>query len=343
MNKIIQILNLDGNHKNFTSLEDIIQKLKKIKIYSIKNWLKNTIDILEKKDIETYLYILFLFNKHIKLDIVGFNQLKDFYKLIKIKPYKFTDVKPLGVDYLVNYINTNYFTNLTSHDLQKYYKIAICEIKDLESKKYTSIGKNIPFHLFIKEFKKCLEQIDLFFCNGKNKIIVKETNKVGSFTVEIVNNYPVFYIYKFAENMNIHDYISTAIHEYVHFLQFLNGNKLNYFISELVLEGFAHYVEEKMLGIIPNMEYSYKRDTLLRLYRYKLIYEFHTNIITAEQMKKYYIKLMEKNEGMIEYYYSLINPRKMIYFLGKKMFQEKQFDWKKATIKGAVYQAKILK
>lgn len=336
MDNIIQIL----NNKKFTTLDDIIQKLKNVKINNlyVKKWLKNTINTLEKKDIDTYLYILFTFNKSIKLNITGFNQLKDFYKLIQLKPNNYINVKPLGVDYLTNYINTNYFTNLTTNDLEKYYKMAIKEIKELENKKYKNIGKEIPFHLFLKEFKKCLINIDKFFCNGKNKIIVKETNKVGTFSVI----YPVFYVYKFAENMNMHNYISTAVHEYVHFLQLHTKNKMKYFISELVLEGFSHYIEEKMLNVIKDIEYSYKQDTLLRLYRYKLIYEFHTNKITTEQMKKEYLNLMGEYEGIIEYYYSLINPRKMIYYIGKKMFQEKEFDWKKATIKGAVYQAKIL-
>lgn len=282
---------------------------------------KEIIKILEPKDFSTLLYVMYLpkkyFNKlskelNIKIDPL----LIDFLNSLKIKiDYTVEPINPIGIKGLIEY------TGFNEKILADIYKYSLSEIKKIKLVKKRS-GKPFKTMKNLKDFiiKKTDEYQDILDVTKKIKI-KKFGTEIFPSTFRVNDKYE----YIINKNLDLNTFYpqdtpSILIHELTHLQQY-KGKDL-FLPPTLVYEGFAHYFEEFCLNIIPDMEPSYSREAMLRLVRYKALYEFHTSKINKLDIYCQFMNFTTPDEAKIEFEGCLISPYKMNYLIGKYLFKK---------------------
>ena len=276
------------------------------------------IKILEPKDFSTLLYLpkknISKLSKELNIKIDPL--LIDFFKSLKIKvSYSIEPIKPIGLKGLIKYLGFD------EKMLKEIYEYSLMEIKKT---KIIKERKGKPFGTFNNLKKYIEEKIDLY----QDILDVNQKIKIRKFKKEIfpstfrVNNKNDLII---SENLDLNSFYpqdapSVLIHELTHLQQF-KGKDL-FLPPILVYEGFAHYFEEFARDKIPDMEVSYSREKMLRLVRYKALYEFHTGKIDKLDIYCQFAEFTTPDEAKIEFEGCLINPYKMYYLIGKYLFKK---------------------
>lgn len=310
-------------------MEEVIKLLGKFEsidkiILSLKNKgpdYQEIIKILEPKDFSTLLYLVYLPKNafyrlskdlNIKIDPL----LIDYFNSLKIKvKYSIEPVKPIGIKGLVKY------TGFNEKMLYDIYEYALSEIKKI---KLVKEHHGEPFKTMknLKDFiiQKTDEYQDILGVPKKIKI-KKFSTEIFPSTFRVNKN--MEYIINKKLDLNTfypQDAPSVLIHELTHLQQF-KGKDL-FLPPILIYEGFAHYFEEFARDIIPDMEPSYSREAMLRLVRYKALYEFHTGKINKLDIYCQFMSMTTPDEAKIEFEGCLISPYKMNYLIGKYLFKK---------------------
>jgi hypothetical protein len=204
--------------------------------------------------------------------------------------------------------------------LKEIYKYVLKEIRKikLEKPKDKSFGTEEKFKKYVLD--KTYEVQDTLGFEKKIKIR-KFKSRLFSSTISVNNDFE--YIYnKNIDFKEFHpsEFISTIVHELIHLQQYKGDNL--FLPPPMIYEGFAHYFEEFARDKIENMELSYQRDALLRLVRYKVLYEFHTGMIGKYDIYCQFADFLPSYNAKIEYQGCLINPYKMLYVIGKYLFKK---------------------
>jgi hypothetical protein len=290
------------------------------------------VKILEPKDFSTMLYLLYLpkknFNKFSKeLNIKIDPLLIDFFKSLKIKiKYTVEPIKPIGLKGLSKYLGFD------EKLLKEIYKYSLTEIKKT---KLLKERKGPAFKTFNNLKKYIEEKFEIY----QDILGVYQKVKIRKFKKEIfpstfrVNKENDVIISKYLDLNTFYpqDAPSVLIHELTHLQQFKGDNL--FLPPTVIYEGFAHYFEEFAHDIIPDMEPSYSREKMLRLVRYKALYEFHTGKIDKLDIYRQFMAFTTPDEAKIEFEGCLISPYKMNYLIGKYLFKKYTKGDKKLVMK----------
>lgn len=331
-------------------INTIKNNYKKIPKFPLRNELfESIIYSLETKDINTLLLVIDIYEKYNKIN----DALKDLdFKKVKVNKLIYDVIKKMvenysvniklekviipvgGIKYIQGYLFNENIYRISEKELMFYYQKCKKELKDSLNKihKIKLTGKNLSYQELFIWFKETLQQFQNLLIKNEilkfkpQKIKVLPDSRPSTFSVQRKGNDIYFYIgdiMKNVKDIKIMDNISTVVHEYCHFIQCHDLSVP--FTTPLVSEGFGLLFEEFIYktNLVPNMEYSYLSNLILRLLRYKNCIEYQLNRITPKQIKENFMIITDPVTAENETYRVLLNPYITTYYLGKELFKKK--------------------